>query len=176
MLNNEKLLEKYREEKSIVIGGPDERTGLETYQSFKEWKAQYVREYLETHRTVSVTEADAEIADDLKTLDPEEDITTMNEETTVSTEEETAATETPETLDKPAAKPRKKAAATKKTTAKKATAKKGPTKTDKARKIFDKFYGKKTRKEIIEKFVAQADLTPAGAATYYQKFRTEANG
>lgn len=62
------------------------------------------------------------------------------------------------------------------TTVKKAAPKRGKkpmTKKDKARKIFAKFYETKERKDIIEKFMKQLDMTKNGAATYYQQFKTE---
>lgn len=42
-----------------------------------------------------------------------------------------------------------------------------------ARKIFDKHVNK-GRAAVIERFQNDLDLTPAGASTYYQKFRVEA--
>ena len=56
MLNNAYLLELYREEKALIIG--EEPTGLEPFPSFREWKSEYRREYNETHKTVSIKEAD----------------------------------------------------------------------------------------------------------------------
>jgi len=38
------LLELYKEEKALVIGDVHERTGLEDFPSFKDWKEQYMRE------------------------------------------------------------------------------------------------------------------------------------
>lgn len=43
-----------------------------------------------------------------------------------------------------------------------------------ARKIFNEHYGTKTRKDIINLFVTQANLTEKGAATYYQKYKQAA--
>lgn len=58
MLSGTDLLNLYKEEKAIVIGGPEVRTGLEYFPSFNKWKVDYTREYLETHETVSEEEAD----------------------------------------------------------------------------------------------------------------------
>lgn len=49
-------------------------------------------------------------------------------------------------------------------------------KADIARSIFTKLHGKhKSRKEIVEAFVSEAKLTPAGASTYYQRFTSHGN-
>lgn len=185
------LLNDYKAEKALVIGGPDERTGLEDFPSFKEWKADYVKEYNETHQTVSVEEADAmfdaaveEAENELEAMavefDDESTETEDDEMEDVTAEAPAAPAEVP-------AKPKraaKKKVAAKKAPAKKTAAKKAPvkkkaatranSKAAKAQTIFTKFYGKKTRAEIIEKFIAQAGLTANGAATYYQKMKKAA--
>lgn len=46
-------------------------------------------------------------------------------------------------------------------------------KADVARNIFKKMGGKASRKEVIEAFVNDAGLSPAGASTYYQRFSHE---
>lgn len=43
----------------------------------------------------------------------------------------------------------------------------------KAREIFSEMQGQ-PRKDVVQKFVAEAGLTEKGAATYYQNFRKEA--
>jgi hypothetical protein len=43
----------------------------------------------------------------------------------------------------------------------------------KAREIFSEMAGS-PRKDVVQKFVAEAGLTEKGAATYYQNFRKEA--
>lgn len=78
--------------------------------------------------------------------------------------------------------PRMKKATTKKAVTKKTTTsqpKKGAkrmaktkSKADLARTIFKRI-GHKERKKVIAAFVEKAGLTAAGAATYYQKFKTE---
>lgn len=46
-------------------------------------------------------------------------------------------------------------------------------KTDEAKAIFNEFYNKLSRKDIIVMFVDKVGLTPAGASTYYQNFKKE---
>ncbi len=47
-------------------------------------------------------------------------------------------------------------------------------KVDKARKIFDRMYPNKSRAEVLKQFQSKTvGLTPAGASTYYQKFKSE---
>ncbi len=196
MKSNVDLLNQYKEEKALVIGSEEERTGLEDFPTFKEWKAEYVKEYNETHVTVDVEDADAHFDQIVDEADEElEALAAELSDDDVPPEEEDEVTEeaTPVApkAKKPAAK-KKRAPARKKTVAKKAPAKraapkKAPlkkkavgkkrasSKTAKAQKIFDRFYGKKTRAEIIEKFVAQCDLTANGAATYYQKMKKAAS-
>jgi len=49
------------------------------------------------------------------------------------------------------------------------------TKVDKAKPLYDKLVLEgKTRKQIIEAFVNEIDLTPAGASTYYQNLKRDA--
>lgn len=49
---------------------------------------------------------------------------------------------------------------------------KSETKVDKAKPLFDKLITEgKTRKQIIEAFINEVDLTPAGASTYYQNLK-----
>lgn len=49
------------------------------------------------------------------------------------------------------------------------------TKVDKAKPLYDKLILEgKTRKQIIDAFVNEIDLTPAGASTYYQNLKREA--
>jgi hypothetical protein len=50
-----------------------------------------------------------------------------------------------------------------------------PSKMDKARVVFTKMFGNDgiKRKDIIERFIADCDLTKAGASTYYAKLKKE---
>lgn len=48
--------------------------------------------------------------------------------------------------------------------------KKGVSKMSIAAPIFEKMYGKKSRKVILAEFVSKAGLTKPGASTYYQNF------
>ena len=49
------------------------------------------------------------------------------------------------------------------------------TKVDKAKPLYEKLVLEgKTRKQIIEAFVNEIDLTPAGASTYYQNLKRDA--
>jgi hypothetical protein len=52
----------------------------------------------------------------------------------------------------------------------------GEIKADKARAIFAETYGQPgvARKDIIARFVAEAELSHSGAATYYQQMKTKA--
>ena len=45
-----------------------------------------------------------------------------------------------------------------------------PKKSEIARVIFGEMYGKSPRKDVIARFKAEAGLSEAGAATYYQNF------
>ena len=211
MKSNADLLEMYKEEKSRVIGDEETRTGLEAFPAFADWKAQYAREYEETHETVTVEEADARAERTVE--EAEEELYALvaklrlTEEAEPEPEEEDEVDEAPPppVVEKPARpKPTggrgKKRTLRKKVTklpakkkAKKKVAKKAPakkkvvtkkkvtarkrksrrlSKVQKAHNIFDRFYGRKSRAEIIDKFVAQCDLSPAGAATYYQRFKS----
>lgn len=192
MISDIDLLNRYKEEKALVIGSVEERTGLEPFPTWKEWKAEYVKEYNETHVTVDVKEADAimdaaveEAEEELDAMVDEFDSETETEEEDDMSDATPAATEVPAKPKRVAKKKvaaKKKAPRTKpvyatkkKVVAKKAPAKKPVSKASKARKIFDRFYGKKARAEIIEKFVGQAGLTANGAATYYQKMKKAAD-
>lgn len=193
MLNNAELLAKYKEEKDLVCqGDPLEE---HRFPTFRAWKVDYVREYLETHQTVSVeladkimeaaqTEADVELllaTISSKEKDMTDETTTVTEPTeaavtgTVNATETAAETaaETPTEAPKAAAKGKGKKATTKKAAAKPAAAPKPESKMSKARKIFEKYYGKKTRAEVIKLFISDAGCTANGAATYYQKMKSE---
>lgn len=50
---------------------------------------------------------------------------------------------------------------------------KAPSKADIARGIFAEMQGA-TRKDVIARFMSEARLTKAGAATYYQNFKAKA--
>ena len=54
------------------------------------------------------------------------------------------------------------------------TEKKGPTKFERAERIFQKNFGKVPRKDIIKQFIEEVELTPNGASTYYQKLKKAA--
>lgn len=186
MLNNAELLSKYKEEKNLVCqGDPLEE---HRFPTFRAWKVDYVREYLETHQTVSVeladkimeaaqTEADVELL--LATINSEE--TKMTDETTTPVAEPTEpvvtdavnAAEAETSIETPKAAAKGKKATTKKAAAKPAAAPKPESKMSKARKIFEKHYGKKTRAEVIKLFINEVGCTANGAATYYQKMKSE---
>lgn len=200
MKSDAQLLELYKEEKALIVGGLNERTGLEEFPSFKEWKLEYMKEYAETHdmdnpvsmeEAVAALEAEIEAGDD-ELLD-EADLAALAADETPETEMESTMTEevttpaaeadaTPATPEAPAAKPKakatkKKTAAKKKAPVKKVAAKKKPpSKAGAAQKIFDRLYpkvldGKKKRKDVIDELVEKAGLTANGAATYYQKMK-----
>lgn len=53
-------------------------------------------------------------------------------------------------------------------------ARKAKSKVDKARAVFEQYFGAIPRSEMLKKFQNKSvGLTPAGASTYYQKFKTE---
>lgn len=184
------LMNLYKEEKALVIGSLAERTGLEDFPSYKEWKLEYMKEYAETHdmkNPVSMEEAvrllEAELDDEDDDLLPDEDLAllantheppdeedNMTEEATTNTKPEPATTNTP-------TKPKR---AAKKVAAKKVAAKKRPpSKASAAQKVFDRLYpkvltGKKARKDVITELTENVGLTANGAATYYQKMLTAA--
>jgi hypothetical protein len=193
MKSNAKLLDMYKVEKELIIGGdPDRasvleacdpwrqegsRTGLEPFPTFAEWKAEYVKEYLNTHKNVSEEEADAILAAAVEEAEAELKAIMVVADEEIEPKVKPAVKAKAERKSVAKKKtPAKKKPATKKKVAKKSAPakKKGSSKTDKAQKIFDRFYGRKTRAEIIEKFCAQCDLTANGAATYYQKFKKAA--
>ena len=198
MKSKAELLELYKEEKALVIGAPDERTGLEEFPDFQTWVAQYEAEYNETHVTVdtkdadkladeTVAEADAELEKMVDELAPElDELEAAEAEEAEEEDEKEPAPSEPKgpALEpviggpvKPKAAPKKRStrkAAPKKTAAKKATKK--VTKKAKGEKIFTKHFGKAgwTRAKIINKLVAEAGLTHNGAATYYQTMKKKA--
>lgn len=178
MKSNADLLNQYKEEKTIVIGSLDERTGLEEFPSYKAWKADYIMEYNETHNVdnpltmeeaVALADAEVEAAGEA----PEEDLlaqlVALGDESTEEKEDDAQApTEaTPKVATKPKPQPAKKAA---------------PKKTSKAaaaQVVFDSMYprvlaGTATRKSVIDELVAEVKLTANGAATYYQKMKKAA--
>lgn len=118
MKSNLELLDMYKEEKALVIGGPESRTGLEPYPSFSEWKDEYVREYNRTHdveNPLSMEEAvalaDVELAaDELAEEDellPEEDLKALaaSEPDPETEEEDEDMNQTATTDMTPATKP-----------------------------------------------------------------------
>ena len=60
------------------------------------------------------------------------------------------------------------------TSATETTETKGPTKFERAERIFQQNFGKVPRKEIIQQFIEDVKLTPNGASTYYQKLKKAA--
>ena len=203
MRPDNELLELYKVEKAIVIGSINERTGLEAFPEYRDWKTSYLKEYEESHRTVTVKEAYVEAEATQQEADGKDDLTdfvnavleTLNEKDKTMTEA-TEATATPTPTDskppvaaaaeKRAAKPKAekpkavKPAAKPKAAPKKTVAKKPVSKASLAQKVFDRLYpkvsaGKMSRKDVIGKLVADISLTPNGAATYYQKMKKVAD-
>jgi outer membrane biosynthesis protein TonB len=185
MLTDSQLLNRYKEEKALIIGDVNERTGLEPFPTFKEWKLDYMKEYAGTHDmdnpmkmedAVAALEAELDEADD--DLLPEEDLAALAADTPETPEEEDSMTEevtTPaaEAAEaKPASKPKatkkkvaaKKKPATKKAPAKKPAAKKAPakkaaakkSKAAEAQKVFDRLYPK-----VLEGKKARKDIIDA---------------
>ena len=153
------LLDLYKAEKEHL----DDPLFGEPFPRFKEWVADIREDQSTTHRTVDIKVADklAERAvtgagRDLKKEAAKIKVTAKGSGGPTVTKKKVTAKGSggPTVTKKPKRKSRKMS------------------KVDKARNIYTRFYGKKTRKEIIDKFVAQCDLTKAGAATYYQKFKS----
>jgi len=201
MKSDAQLLEQYKDEKALVIGGINERTGLEDFPTFKEWKLEYMKEYAETHdmdNPLSMEDAVAALEDELAADDElldEADLAALAADETPETEEEDPMTDevttpaaeaeatpaAPEATTEAPAKPKaaKKKAAKKAPVKKVAAKKRPPSKAGEAQKVFDKLYpkvldGKKTRKDIIDELVGKVGLTANGAATYYQKMKKAA--
>ncbi len=199
MLNTVDLLNKYKDEKALVIGSEAERTGLEDFPSWKEWKAEYEKEWAECHVTVDIEDADAYF--DAIAEAAEEELGDTEFEATAEESDEDEE-EVVETAPEPEVKKAVKAKVIGRTKMQKAVNKakktdvrkvkkpdvrkvkkpdvrklKAPfSKTEKAQKIFTRFHGKPNwdRKRMIAKFVAEVGLTPAGASTYYAKFKKNA--
>lgn len=170
----------YKEEKTLIVGDENERTGLEPFPTFAQWKEVYTMEYNETHKTVTVEEADAEFDAAVDEADAELQaiIAELGDVEDPATAKRTVTKTKRKRKVRPSAKTGKVSRAkvkravrkvAKKTATKKKSRRKS--KIEKAETIFNRFYGRKTRGEIIEKMVKQVELTPAGAATYYQKLK-----
>jgi len=196
MKNVADMLRLYREEKELVTGGDPLQQNK--FVDFKSWREEYEREYEETHRTVSVEEADEEAEAAIKECerllagkikDEEIEIVDSDEEkedNDLNDREKRVQHQTP-------LRYRKQTKPTNSNTGDKhmsntdtirariaASANKGPSKADQAREIFAEQYplvleGKVARKDVIALFVSDADLTEKGAATYYQKFKKAAD-
>lgn len=197
MRSNLELLEMYKEEKALIIGGPEVRTGLEDFPSFGEWKSDYLADYQSTHQTVSVEEADAqfdaiveEAENELETLvieitDDEtetEEVNDMTDEAVINNVEPTEAEMNDASpAEKPAEKPkraRKEKVQAEKGAVKRPRKKAEKSKASEARKVFNRMYpkvleGKKARKDVIAQFIEKCGLTANGASTYYQKLKKE---
>ena len=184
------IFEMYKVEKAMVVGDLNERTGLEAFPTFKNWKEAYVKDYLRNHVEVSTKEAD-KLMDAAVEL-AEEELALMEAEGATEAELEAGAAKLAKAQEqKEAAQAEKKAkraakrkaSGTRKTKAKTVKKAKGTgakrkvNKAAKAREIFAELYpqvvaGDIKRKDVIEKFL-EAGLTKAGSSTYYQKFKKE---
>jgi hypothetical protein len=203
MKSNLELLNMYKEEKALVIGDLDSRTGLEPFETFAEWKSQYISEYNESHdvkNPISMEDAvalvDEEIDDDgellsdedLKALKTKEEVDMSDE--VMNEVNEDGVTELTDPM--PAVeveKPKRAKRAPKATKAEKPAKAKSVTKPSvkkekafnkaaEARKVFNRLYpqvveGTKARKDVIAQFTSKCQLSPAGASTYYQKFKAQ---
>jgi len=173
MLRNDLLLDQYKEEKSLIVG--DDL--FETFPTFREWKGEYVREYVQTHRTVPVDLADIlmdhiQRQADVELIQLTERDTNMSKKSTSESENKT---------EQYMNKFMKNVNNENTTSNKKSTAKKSGEgrdlsncKTTKCRKIFSTHFGKKSRKEIVEMFIRDGGTTENGAKTYYQNFKKKA--
>ena len=167
MRTNLELITMYKEEKDLIIGTVDVRTGLEPFPTFKEWKQEYIADYMATHKVVDIKEADKYFD---KVVEEAEDVLDMSDV---------------KDADAPKAK-KQKATVTPITKAKKSVTKstKGTgvkrkvNKAAEARSYFESVIdelkaGTMKRKNVIAHFVDQLGLTSSGASTYFQKFRKE---
>jgi hypothetical protein len=172
------LFEMYKEEKALIVGDFQTRTGLEPFPTFKEWKKEYTKDYLETHQTVSIKDAD-KIMDSL--VDEASD--QIEEWEKLLNVTKTDSTKRTEKVKARKEKKMKKATSVKNPKAKTSNSTKTQVnrKNNKAaasRETFNKMYpdvlaGTIKRKDVIEVFVNKVGLTPAGASTYYQKHKAE---
>ena len=167
MKNNALLLELYREEKALIIG--QDPTGLEPFPSFPEWKSEYEREYNETHKTVTTKEADR-LAEDAQAEFDRSGLTVDLDEGMSDNIPNVRKRDVQ--LVKPTVSIRRHTMSDNTTTTTPVS------KASVARAIFAEDFGRVARKDVIARFMAEAGLTKAGAATYYQKFKkaAESNG
>ena len=189
MRSDLEIFEMYKEEKALVVGDLNERTGLEPFPTFKNWKEAYIKDYLRNHVEVSEKEADrlmdaaVELAEEeLELLEKEGASAAEVEEAgiRVAAAKEKAKESKAALKAKRAAKRKPRAKKAKATVAKKAKGtgeKRKVNKASIARGIFKEMYpkveaGELKRKDVIAKFL-EAGLTAAGSSTYYQKFKKE---
>lgn len=196
-MNTMSVLEYYKELKAIHT---DPVFGIDpSFPDWKTFKADYEKQYYADRVVVSEEEADAildevienaerelglvpdvpveEETEDVHVIDVEDEAPILHlEEIDPIEPEYPEEVEVIDLNEEKVRTPRKK-----KSTAKKATPKttkgakrmaKTKSKADLARTIFKRI-GHKERKKVIAAFVEKAGLTAAGAATYYQKFKTE---
>lgn len=197
-MNTMSVLEYYKEMKAIHT---DPVFGIDpSFPDWKTFKADYEKEYYADRVVVSEEEADAildevvetaerelglipdlpveEEPDNVYVLDVDDEAPILHlEEIDPIEPEYPEEVEVIDLNEKKVRTPRAKKATAKKTTTSKP--KKGAkrmaktkSKADLARTIFKRI-GHKERKKVIAAFVEKAGLTAAGAATYYQKFKTE---
>ena len=171
MLSNIDLLDMYKAEKADMND-----VVVNDFPSFKEWKAEFITEYDNTHHTVGVEEAvqesDKIVDSALKELDNRPEVNPkQKKETTMTT-----ATATPSATSVAApSKPRK----TKATKAAKATSVKKPaSKMHQAEVMFKQMISRKTkaipgRGKVIAKFQERLGMSSAGASTYYYNIKAK---
>jgi hypothetical protein len=105
-----------------------------------------------------------EIPADMKVKVEEDFLPEVEDETPTSAEKPVESTETPKPVETP--KPAKKEKVIK--------IAKGPSKADQATAIFKEMNDKgSARKDIIEAFMTQLNMSKAGASTYYQNIKTK---
>lgn len=105
-----------------------------------------------------------EIPADMKVKVEEDFLPEVEDEAPTSTEAPAESTETPKPVETP--KPAKKEKVIK--------IAKGPSKADQATAIFKEMNDKgSARKDIIEAFMTQLNMSKAGASTYYQNIKTK---
>lgn len=162
------LFNMYQEEKAAMIGSKETRTGLEHFPTYKEWRDQYVVEYNETHETVTTKEADERmdkiVEDEFEFLDQQDNSASKGKSNRSSVKKSGKKVKQATAMLKRSVKTGTKERTVVKT-------KRDNSKLAKAQNIFSADFGKKTRAEIIGKFIDDVGLTANGAATYYQKMK-----
>lgn len=161
------MKQMYFEEKNMVTGGHALEDHL--FPSYQQWKVDYLKEYHQTHVTVSSEQADDIIEQAIKEADDqfvdiaddqEQQVVTQHSKPNIEQQHKSVTTVGKSTSNKT------------KTSHKKSH--KCSSKSEKAQRLFDK-YSHKERSWIIQRLQTQCGLTKHGANTYYYKMRKAAS-